>query len=194
MGLGDIEKQLFPRSAMKPLQAIALAELWEEMSEAGRLTPAEFSLICASHNGQPEHVSAVNGLLARHDLTSESLSCGPQWSSDQPTLIEQARDLSSPDPVHNNCSGKHAGMLVLARLMGADPDGYADITHPVRQRILGVVEAMTGVDLMNWPRGIDGCGCTGIERTARQLGAGHGHVCRRGRDAGRQRSRLRTYS
>lgn len=158
IGLGDMERQLFPRSAMKPLQAIALAEMWDEMSDEGKLTPAEFSLVCASHNGQPDHVDAVSRLLERHDLAPSSLSCGPQWSSDQPTLIDQARSLPSTTPIHNNCSGKHAGMLVLARHMGADPHGYADMTHPVQQRILGVLEAMTGVDMMDWPRGIDGCG------------------------------------
>ncbi|GIS10984.1 MAG: hypothetical protein CM15mP115_01350 [Alphaproteobacteria bacterium] len=67
VGLGDVERLVFPRSAMKPLQAIALSEAWEGIDEAKRLVPAEMSLICASHNGQPEHVDAVRRLLDRFE-------------------------------------------------------------------------------------------------------------------------------
>ena len=93
VGLGDVERVVFPRSAMKPLQAIALSEAWEGIDEAKRLVPAEMSLICASHNGQPEHVDAVRRLLDRFELPVELLSCGPQWSSDQPTMIDQTLSL-----------------------------------------------------------------------------------------------------
>ena len=74
--------------------------------------------------------------------------CGAHWSSDEPTAINQIRSLEVPATIHNNCSGKHAGMLVLAALLGTSPDGYAALSHPVQQSILGTLEAMTGIDLM----------------------------------------------
>ena len=162
VGLGDVERVVFPRSAMKPLQAIALSEAWEGIDEAKRLTPTEMSLICASHNGQVEHVDAVRRLLDRFDLPVDILSCGPQWSSDQPTMIEQTRTIDTPEPVHNNCSGKHAGMMVLAHCLGHNPKGYAALTHPVQQAILGTLEAMVGIDLMAHPHGLDGCGAPAL--------------------------------
>lgn len=166
VGLGDVERMVFPRSAMKPLQAIALSEAWETMDEAKRLTPAEMSLVCASHNGQPEHVEAVCHLLDRFGLSVDLLSCGPQWSSDQPTLLDQARDAGMPNGVprrvHNNCSGKHAGMVVLAHCHGHDPAGYAGLTHPVQQAILGTLESMVGLDLTAFPHGLDGCGAPAL--------------------------------
>ena len=179
VGLGDVERLVFPRSAMKPLQAIALSEAWEGIDEAKRLVPAEMSLICASHNGQPEHVDAVRRLLDRFELPVELLSCGPQWSSDQPTMIAQTRTIDTPGRIHNNCSGKHAGMLVLSRCLGHDPKGYAALTHPVQQAILGTLEAMVGIDLMAHPHGRR-LRRAGIERTARQLGARVCAVRRRG--------------
>lgn len=162
VGLGEVERMVFPRSAMKPLQAIALSEAWEGLDEAMRLTPAEMSLVCASHNGQQEHVDAVRGLLDRFGLSEDVLSCGSQWSGDQLTLIGQARDLETPGRIHNNCSGKHAGMMVLARCLGHDPLGYAVLQHPVQQTILGTLEAMVGLDLTAGPHGIDGCGAPAL--------------------------------
>lgn len=162
IGLGDVDRVVFPRSAMKPLQSIALAEKLPEMTEKTRLSPAELSLICASHNAEEAHVTAVRGLLAKFDLAPDLLSCGPQWSGDQTTLIAQAREMDAPQKIHNNCSGKHAGMLVLGQLLGASPDGYADLSHPVQQTILGVLETLTGVDLVAHPHGIDGCGAPAL--------------------------------
>ncbi|MGC6453135.1 MAG: asparaginase [Candidatus Puniceispirillaceae bacterium] len=162
VGLGDVERWVFPRSAMKPLQAIALAEAWQGMAADLRLTPAEFSLVCGSHNGQPEHVEAVQGLLAKFGLNADLLTCGRQWSGDRLTMVDQARSLDHPDRIHNNCSGKHAGMLALSTVIGAGPQGYAAMTHPVQQKILGVLEAMVGLDLMAFPQGIDGCGAPAL--------------------------------
>jgi len=162
IGLGDVERPVFPRSAMKPLQAIALAEAWEALDSRRRLTPAEFALICGSHNGQQDHVAAVKALLTRFDLDTGFLTCGGHWSSDQKTMIEQVRNLDSPDSAHNNCSGKHAGMLALSKAIGVDQIGYANLDHPVQQTILGAVEMMVGVDLMSRTHGIDGCGAPAL--------------------------------
>ena len=162
IGLGEVERLVFPRSAMKPLQALALAEKMTGLDPGLRLTPSELSLICASHNGQTEHVTAAAGLLARFGLSPDLLSCGPQWSGDQPTMVEQVRAITTPDRIHNNCSGKHAGMLVLGSLMGTDPQGYADLAHPVQQAILGMLEFMTGIDITQFPSGIDGCGAPAL--------------------------------
>ena len=162
IGLGDVERPVFPRSAMKPLQAIALAEAWDALDAGQRPTMAEFALICGSHNGQTEHVAAVEVLLARFDLDIASLTCGAHWSSDQKTMIDQVRNFELPSRAHNNCSGKHAGMLALSKAIGAGEAGYASLDHPVQQSILGVVEMMVGIDLMSQPHGIDGCGAPAL--------------------------------
>ena len=162
LGLGDVERPVFPRSAMKPLQAIALAEAWDELDADRRPTSAEFALICGSHNGQPEHVDAVKGLLARFGIDTAFLTCGSHWSSDQQTMIDQIRSFESPERIHNNCSGKHAGMLALSKAIGAGQAGYADLAHPVQQSILGAVEMMVGVDVMSHTHGIDGCGAPAL--------------------------------
>lgn len=162
VGLGDVENPIFPRSAMKPLQAIALAQKSIDLSVQKKLTATEYSLICASHNGQRLHVDAARHLLKKFDLSPDLLVCGAHWSSDQPTAVAQIRSLEVPTKIHNNCSGKHAGMLVLATLLGAAPDGYAALSHPVQQSILGTLEAMTGIDLMQFPHGVDGCGAPAL--------------------------------
>ena len=158
-GMGDVEKPIFPRSAMKPLQAIALIEmLIEAGDDCPPLSSAERALICASHNGEPLHSDGVKRLLQKFDIAPDELICGAHWSLAQTSLIEQVRALDAPDKTHNNCSGKHAGMLILAKLLTSSPSGYADIAHQAQQRILGVLEMMTGSDLMTYSHGIDGCG------------------------------------
>ncbi len=88
----------------------------------------------------------------------DDLECGPH-----PPLVEAAnqallREGRAPSAVHNNCSGNHAGFLSVARHLGDDTKGYIGRTHPVQQRALGILEQMTGLDLADAPRGIDGCG------------------------------------
>ena len=162
MSCGNAERNVFPRSAMKPLQAIALIEHLVKSGQVNTLSQDEVSLICASHNAEEMHVNAVRALLDRMGIDHDALTCGAHWSLDQNTSINQARQMGNPTKAHNNCSGKHAGMLALAKLMDASLSGYAQIAHPVQQRILGVLESMTGIDLLQHPCGIDGCGAPAL--------------------------------
>jgi len=152
---GDIVRPVYPRSAIKSLQALAMVE--SGAAEAFGLSQAEIALACASHNGEAAHVAAVTAWLARLDLDVDALACGPQLPSGEESLRALFAEGGRGTPAHNNCSGKHAGMLALARQLGAPVAGYQKIHHPVQQRILGVLEGMTGLELDRAPRGIDGC-------------------------------------
>ena len=158
LGMGDLESVIFPRSAMKPLQSIALIELSKTLEDIPEFSDAEVSLICASHNGELLHTEAVRGLLSKFDISVDELVCGAHWSMHQETMVSQVRSMDKPHQVHNNCSGKHAGMLILSKLLSGKTFGYANLMNAAQQQILGTLEFMTGLDLMHYPHGIDGCG------------------------------------
>jgi len=152
---GDHTAAVYPRSAIKPLQAIPLVETGA--AEAFGLSDAEIAMACASHGSEPRHTEAVAALLARIGLSSEDLECGAHWPTHDETARAMAKAGEIPCAIHNNCSGKHSGFLTTAVHKGEATQGYIRFEHPVQQRILGVLEAMCGIDLGNAPRGIDGC-------------------------------------
>ena len=143
LSAGDIEATVFARSAVKPIQALALIETGA--ADAFALTDREIALACASHNGEACHVDAVRAWLSRLGLGEDDLVCGTDPTGDK-------------SPAHDNCSGKHTGFLTVAKHLGHPTDGYHRFDHPVQQRVLGVLEQMTGLDLGDAPRGTDGCG------------------------------------
>jgi L-asparaginase II len=153
--LGDPRIATYVRSAAKPFQALPLV-LAGGVERFG-LSPADLALICASHGGTPEHAERAASLLARGGFTAADLLCGAHPPMDR----ESARRLESaglaPTPLHNNCSGKHAGMLLACRLLGFDPAGYVDPAHPLQQRILGLVSRLCGVPAEEIGVGVDGC-------------------------------------
>ena len=153
---GDVEAPVYGRSAIKPLQALPMVE--SGAADAFGLSAAEIALSCASHNGEPRHVEAVAAWLARLGLGEADLACGPQMPSNEPAWSAVLESGARPSQLHNNCSGKHSGFLTLARHLGQPTQGYIRYDHPVQQRVLGVLEVMTGLDLGAAPRGIDGCG------------------------------------
>ncbi len=156
LSAGDHERPVYARSAIKSLQAIALVE--SGAADAFEVSEPELALACASHSGEARHVDTATGLLTRLGLGVEDLECGPQLPGYEPALIALLAGGGTATPAHNNCSGKHSGFLALARHLGGPTKGYIDYAHPVQQRILGVLEGMTGLDLGAAPRGIDGCG------------------------------------
>ena len=153
---GNIEAPVYARSALKPLQALPLLETGA--AEAFAVTDAEVALACASHSGEARHVTAVERWLPRIGCSLGDLECGSHAPFDEAAQQALLRSGAEPSPAHNNCSGKHTGFLTVARHLGVPTKGYIRYEHLVQQRILGVLEAMTGLDLGAAPRGIDGCG------------------------------------
>ncbi len=152
---GDVDQAVFPRSAIKPLQALALVETGA--AAAFDVTDAELALACASHAGMALHTEAVAGWLDRLGLGPAALACGAHPPNDPETAAALIGAGAAPSALHNNCSGKHAGMLTTARHKGESLDGYTEIAHPVQQRILGILEMMTAQNLGSAPVGRDGC-------------------------------------
>lgn len=161
--LGDFDRPIFPRSAVKLLQALPLVA--SGAAEEFQLTDAELALACASHSGEPEHVATAAGVLAKLGLDANALECGTQWPSREPVLRAMAARGDVATPLHNNCSGKHSGFVCVACLMarnaGAEPAsfarGYVAAEHPVMREVTATLSAATGQDAEHAPRGIDGC-------------------------------------
>jgi L-asparaginase II len=161
--LGDIDRPIFPRSAVKLLQALPLVA--SGAAEAFQLNDDELALACASHSGEPEHVSTAAGVLSKLGLDEAALECGTQWPAREPVLRGMLARGEQATALHNNCSGKHSGFVCLACLMarsaGADPAefarGYVAASHPVMREVSAALSAATGMDVEHAPRGIDGC-------------------------------------
>ena len=161
--MGDIERPIFPRSAVKVLQALPLVASGAAAHFA--LSDAELALACASHNGEPEHVATSLGLLTRLGLDHTALECGTQWPGREPVLRGMLARGEQASALHNNCSGKHAGFVCLACQLaiaqGAEPAefarGYVGPEHAVMREVTAALAASTGCNLAQAPQGTDGC-------------------------------------
>ncbi|HEY9078515.1 asparaginase [Magnetovibrio sp.] len=153
---GDVEALVYPRSALKPIQALPLIETGA--ADHYGLGDEEIALACASHNSEPFHVERVTAWLERVGLTVDDLECGvcEAISLDVTKAMSSAHEPFTR--AHNNCSGKHTGFLSTALFMGEATKGYIGAHHPVQQRVTKTVEEMTGVSLSSAPCGSDGCG------------------------------------
>ena len=153
---GDIDSPTFLRSSAKPLICAAVVE--SGAAERFGFTDMELALIAGSHSGEPKHVDGVRSMLSKIGLGEGALACGPHPPIHEPSAEALVRACQLPQRVHNNCSGKHAGILALALHLGASPDGYLAPTHPAQSRILDAYAAMFGVARERMVVGVDGCG------------------------------------
>ncbi|MEO1779611.1 MAG: asparaginase [Pseudomonadota bacterium] len=149
---GDPGATILPRSSAKMIQALPLIE--SGAANAHDLRSTHLALACASHNAGRIHIDAVADWLAAIDCTDDDFRCGPQMPRDAEVHDTLIRDGGTVCRIHNNCSGKHAGFLTLARHLGAGPD-YVDPDHPVQRACLDAFERMT--DETSPGFGIDGC-------------------------------------
>jgi L-asparaginase II len=192
LAVGDVARPVFPRSAVKPLQALLLIE--SGAADRYALTDEEIALACASHGGEPAHVDGVAGMLAKAGLDASALACGTHWPSAQAAAFALART-TTPSALHNNCSGKHAGFLCAALAMGLDTDGYWRPEHPVQRQVHSVLEDLGGSILPPERRAIDGCSVPtwamslhDIARAFAKFGNGHGLAAKRAAAAARLRA------
>ena len=154
LALGDVARPVYPRSAVKPLQALPLIE--SGAADRYGFGDQEIALACASHGGEPAHVEVASRMLARAGLDASALECGAHWPSHQPSSQALART-GAPSALHNNCSGKHAGFLCVACAAGVEHCGYVKAKHVVQREVRGALEELTGVGLSADVCGIDGC-------------------------------------
>ncbi|HEY1612841.1 MAG TPA: asparaginase [Rhizomicrobium sp.] len=152
--LGDIDHAHFPRSSLKPIQALPLVE--SGAADAFGLGDEEIALACASHSGEPMHTSRVSAWLKRLDLGEADLACGPQASRYEPVAAEMIREGQAPTRILNNCSGKHAGFLTLARHWKIATAGYERHDHPVQMVVAQTLGELSDIH-SEMPWGIDGC-------------------------------------
>ncbi len=167
---GDVDRPVYPRSAIKAFQCLPVIE--SGAAEHFGLNDEEIALCCSSHIGEPEHVRVAAAILEKCGAGESQYECGVHWperADDRATLIKAGE---TPRSIHNNCSGKHAGMIAMAIHLGIDPAGYTSLTHPVQRKIARLYGAICGVDLATAPVAVDGCSAPTWAMPLRNLAQG----------------------
>ncbi len=162
LAAGDIERPVFPRSAVKLLQALPLVA--SGAADALQLSDEELALACASHAGEARHAATAAAMLAKAGVDVTALECGSHWPYHEASAHELARRGESPSALHNNCSGKHSGFVCLGCHLHGGADGlrgflaaYVEPAHSVMREVSAALQATTGWDLSRSARGTDGC-------------------------------------
>lgn len=152
---GNPDALIFPRSSFKPYQALPVVESGA-LDRAG-LGPDALALMAGSHGGTDRHAALAAEILARAGLDVSALHCGAHTPYDEPTAERLRSSGEEPGPLRHNCSGKHAGMLLLAGALGAPTGSYTDPAHPVQRRIFERFTEVTGHVLPDATPAVDGC-------------------------------------
>ena len=156
---GDPDLVTFPRSSLKPFQALSLVE----SGAADGLDSAHLALACASHRAEPFQVAMVEGWLARLGRPESALVCGPAFPMGEGDLVDAARAGGKRRAFHN-CSGKHCGFLAAAAAFGR-PEGYEEPHHPAQRHWMAALSDLIGREASALPRGTDGCGLPALAMT-----------------------------
>lgn len=154
--LGNIDTYTYIRSAAKPIQNLPL--ITTGTADRFALSNQELSVMCASHNGEDIHVATVRNILAKAGLDENDLECGIHEPYDQQAKAALCAKGLKPSTLHNNCSGKHAGMLLMCQHMGWDLQGYVYSDHPLQKMLHQTIAEISDLSLSQIPTGIDGCG------------------------------------
>ncbi|MBD7920023.1 asparaginase [Cellulomonas sp. Sa3CUA2] len=171
---GDPDVVIWPRSSLKPVQGVAMVRHGLEA------TGADLALVCASHSGEPGHLEVVERLLASAGLTADDLRNTPDWPLSPEAAWQRRAAGHGPEPLTQNCSGKHAGMLATCRAAGWPTDGYLDPAHPLQQAVVAATVELTGAPVEHVT--VDGCGApllsttlTGLARAFATVAAAAAH-------------------
>jgi L-asparaginase II len=193
LAVGETERPVYPRSAIKALQALPLIE----SGAADRFTLAdeELALACASHSGEPGHIATATKMLQRAGLDASALKCGAHWPINQAAAQALARTGGVASALHNNCSGKHAGFLCTACALDADRGTYVEPTHPVQREVKAVLESLGSATIGEDVCAVDGCSVPtwalpldALAKAFARFGSGAGMAAGRAKAAARLRA------
>ena len=172
--VGNPEAATFLRSAAKPFQTLPL--IVSGAADRLRLREKELAVITSSHSGQKMHLDVVRGILRKARLRESALRCGAHAPFHRPTAAALAKGGMRPSVLHNNCSGKHAGMLALARHWRAPLETYLAPDHPVQKAVLETLCAYTGVAPGSVLVGVDGCSAPTFAISLREAAGGYARL------------------
>jgi L-asparaginase II len=184
--IGDTAHAIFPRSAVKAIQALPFVE--SGAADAYGFGERELALACASHSGEPEHAELAGQMLAKAGLDVSALECGAHWPTRQAATVALARAGGSPSALHNKCSGKHSGFLCTCAHAGIGHRGYVHADHDLQEMVRGAMEDVTGAAHTADRRGIDGCSIPTYAVPLRDLARGFGRMTT-GNGLGSQRAK-----
>ncbi len=145
---GSPKLPIYPRSAIKSLQAAAMLKAGLKVEEN------ELAIICASHSGSQSHIDLVTKMLTLRGISTSQL----KNAVDKP-LGEKEKIIWGEKPASQlaqNCSGKHAGMLITCQKNGWDMKSYLDLNHPLQVTIKNEIEVLAGEKVS--ATSVDGCG------------------------------------
>ena len=152
---GDAHTPVYARSAAKPFQAMPLLLAGGEKRFS--LGDAEIALMCASHGGEPRHVELARKILRLGGFRPDDLGCGAHSPMHEPSARELVRRGEKPSALHNNCSGKHAGLLLACRALGLPHEGYTEPGHALQRRIRTLVARYADIPESRITAAVDGC-------------------------------------
>jgi L-asparaginase II len=153
---GDSRYGFFPRSSIKLVQALLWAE--SDIRNRYKLSQQEIAISCGSHWAEPQHLAVIEPWLKRLELGEEALECGPHEPYSGKTYRQILRTGGEPSRIHNNCSGKHLGLLTRCAAMGYESKGYSNFAHPIQQDLRELLSELFRLDFGKRAWGIDGCG------------------------------------
>jgi L-asparaginase II len=153
---GDPGHSSFLRSSAKPFQILPF--LAEGGADEFDLTGEEIALICASHGGETRHVATAAAILRKGEFDETDLLCGAHAPLEERAAAELRLSGAEPSPLHNNCSGKHAGMLLYCEMLDVSTESYLDRDHPIQVDILNTLASFTWLEPEEIPLAVDGCG------------------------------------
>jgi L-asparaginase II len=153
--LNDPHYRSYPRSSIKMIQALPV--VLSGAADRFGFTEPELAVCCASHEGASYHLEAVASILRKIGLTEADLGCGAHEPGDRAMLEELICSHHKPSQLHNNCSGKHSGMLAACVAMGWPTENYLELEHPLQQWILKLTSERSGIPQEELGVGIDGC-------------------------------------
>jgi L-asparaginase II len=153
---GNPALRTFLRSAAKPFQILPF--LTEGGAQEFDLSGEEIAISCGSHGGEPKHVSTAAAILRKGEFDESDLVCGTHTPFDEKAAAELRQSGEAPSVLHNNCSGKHAAMLLATTTLDVPSTGYAEALHPLQVRIRQTLAEFAGLPADEIPMATDGCG------------------------------------
>jgi L-asparaginase II len=184
---GDVERPVYPRSAVKLFQALPLVE--SGAADRYGLSDEQLALACSSHSAEDRHVETAEAMLAAAGLGEPDLACGGHWPLfSQKQFIDFVRGGKTPNHLHNNCSGKHAGFLCAACHQEMELSGYEKPEHELQRQVKAAQEDMAGYRLGDGAGAVDGCSIPAYAFPLRALAHGFARAAT-GQRLGEERAR-----